>query len=222
MSDNTNPNAGEGNQDQAQAAGAQAQTTTPDAQGQQADAQQQNQQPFRSFASQDELNTFMQDRVGRAEKSALNTAAKAAGYESWEEMQTQVSAIRKALGQPGAEQSQAAADGGQQQAAPDPALQRLQLVLQVGQQKNLPAALISRLQGGTLEEMQADADALLALMGGQQSQQTQRPPGPGIPNAPGEHQQVTFTRAQLQNPEFVRKNADAIQRAAAEGRIVDN
>lgn len=219
MSENTNPNAGEGGQDQAQAAGAQAQTTIPAAQGQQADTQQQSQQPFRSFASQDELNTFMQDRVKRAETSALTTAAKAAGYESWEKMQEQVSAIRKALGQPGAEQSQAAASGGQQQ-APDPTLQRLQLALQVGQQKNLPAALINRLQGATLEEMQADADALLALMGGQQ--QTQRPPGPGIPNAPGDQQQVTFTRAQIQNPEFVRKNADAIRRAAAEGRIVDN
>jgi len=41
------------------------------------------------------------------------------------------------------------------------------LRLQVASKKNLPGPLADRLRGGTLEEMEADADALLAGLSGQ-------------------------------------------------------
>lgn len=87
------------------------------------------------------------------------------------------------------------------------------MALQVGAELNLPAALIARLQGDTLEAMKADAQNLLSLMGSGTR-------GPGIPPVPGGNPPVTITTAQLQDPKWVREHQAEIQLASREGRIV--
>lgn len=89
-------------------------------------------------------------------------------------------------------------------------LKTSQTRLEVAMAKGLPPALAARLVGATREEMEADADALLALV------KTNTPTPPGVPPAPnrkpgGEE----FTPAQLADPEFVRKNATRIFNGAA-------
>lgn len=95
---------------------------------------------------------------------------------------------------------------------------RLTMALQVGAKLNLPVALISRLQGSTPEEMEADAQTLLGVMGSGATVAR----GPGVPAVPAGGQPLTITRTQMQDPKFVRENADAIRRAKAEGRIVNS
>ncbi len=88
------------------------------------------------------------------------------------------------------------------------------MAIQAGTKLNLPTALVLRLQGSTVAEMEADAQSLLGLM--------TAPRGPGIPNVPTQNQPVTFTKAQLQDAKFVREHKDEILRAGREGRIVDS
>lgn len=171
--------------------------------------------PFATFPDADSFNRRMQ----READKRMNEAVKAAGFDSWEQMNERLTAIQNAVN-PQTQTGAVNSDRGQSGSGDGP---NLQMALQVAQEKNLPVALISRLQGGTKEEMAADADALLALVGASASSPPSPPAGPGIPNAPtGDSQAVTFTRAQLQDPAFVRENAAAIRQAASDGRIVDS
>lgn len=210
MSDQTTTNASTGS-----AAG----STAPNAGagqdgGQQNDAQPagQSKQAFRTFASQDELDDFVSDRARRAERSALNREAKELGFANWQELSTKLGAQRQgAEGKPNQQPDK------QQPAQTGPSeVERLRMALNVGQKLNLPAALVGRLQGTTLEEMEADAQALMGLFTAGQAR------APGILPAPQTNQPATFTRQQLQDPEFVRKNKDAILEASRQGRIVNS
>lgn len=93
------------------------------------------------------------------------------------------------------------------------------MAIKVGSELNLPVALVGRLQGDTEEAMKADAQTLLGLMDGNRPGNAH---APGIPPVPQAGQQITFTRTQLQDAKFVRANAEAIRKAAAEGRIVNS
>lgn len=179
-------------------------------------------QPFRTFASQEDLDKFVAKSKRQAERKALNDQAKALGYEDWEEMSEALQPLRRAgsaasgdapatTPTPGPEGTTAAAPTAAAQ--PDEA-SRLRMALQVGTKLNLPTALVGRLMGATAEEMEADAQALLGLM--------TTPRGPGIPPAVQQGQPVTFTRKQLQDPAFVREHIKEIQQASREGRIVDS
>ncbi|MFN8493127.1 MAG: hypothetical protein U0350_36325 [Caldilineaceae bacterium] len=176
--------------------------------------------PFRVFNSQAELDEFMTKSKRQAERRALNAKAKELGFEDWEDAQEAMAALRQpvtpkqdvpgnAQEVPEATPATTSTQTGSSEA------QRLKMALSVASDLNLPTALVARLQGDTPDEMKADGERLLALF-----QQPVR--GPGIPSAPKQNQAVTFTRAQLQNPEFVRQNKDAILQASREGRIVDS
>lgn len=180
----------------------QQQTPNAGAQAQAAGEQPEEQEPFATFDTAESFNK----RLERDAKKRMNKQAQELGFDSWEQMQTVFSARRQG-------------DGEQPQAAPaaDNRAERLQMALQVGQELNLPVALINRLQGDDIEAMRADAETLQGLFQPQQQQA-----GPGIPPAPQSEQRATFTRAQLQNPQFVRENKEAIMQAAREGRIVDS
>ncbi|MGB5050248.1 MAG: hypothetical protein WBO46_15000 [Caldilineaceae bacterium] len=174
-------------------------------------------EPFATFPDADSLNK----RLQREARKRMNASAKELGYDDWEHMQSELAAQRQA-----ASPAPADGDGGDTPAEDPPTQQpptptgqdeaaRLRMALQVGTEKNLPPALIARLQGATAEEMAADADSLMAVMA------TGQPRTPGIPGVPRNEQTATFTRAQLQDPAFVREHAADIQRASREGRIVD-
>lgn len=146
----------------------------------------------------------------------MNTFAKQAGFDDWAHLSETLTTLRQGASgqatQPGAQPQPEQGTPAQQ--SPNDA-DRLRMAIQVGARLNLPAALVSRLQGDTAEAMEADAQQLLGLMG-------TGTPRAGIPPAPQSQQPTTFTRQQLQDPAFVRANADAIRRAAAEGRIVNS
>ncbi len=167
------------------------------------------------FASFPDAQTFNK-RMEREARKRQNQAAQELGFDDWQHMQTDLAAQRQAA-TPDPE-TPPTPDAPQQPVSPpsqpDEA-KRLRMALSVAQELNLPAALIGRLQGETVEAMTADAQSLVALM--QQSQGRT----PGIPSAPQGGQPVTFSRAQMSDPAFVRQHADEIQRAAREGRIVN-
>lgn len=190
-------------------------TPAPQAQGQQPAAETPA-QPYRAFASQDELDGFVKSAKSQAERAAVRKLAKDMGFEDADEMRETLQGLRRAQG--GEQPAQPGAEPPTQTAQPNADAARLQLALKVGAELNLPAALIGRLQGETEEAMKADAEALQALMGGG----TPASRGPGIPPVPAGNQPVTFTRAQLGNAKFVRENAEAIRQAAAQGRIVNS
>lgn len=200
--------------------------TTPPAQaapqtpGQPPAAEAQPQQPYRVFADQAELDGFVKSAKSQAERAGVRKLAKDMGFEDADEMRETLQALRRAQGgNPDGQPATPGADAPPATAAPSPASNqgaRLQMALEVGAKLNLPAALIARLQGDSVEAMEADAQTLLGLMGSN----TQR--GPTIPPVPAGGQPVTYTRAQLQDPAFVRANMDAIRKAAAEGRIASS
>lgn len=181
-----------------------------------AEPTQQTQEPYRAFASQDELDTFVKGAKSQAERSAVRKLAKDMGFEDADEMREALASLRQAQG--GQQPAQPGAESPAQTAQPNADATRLSMALKVGAELNLPAALISRLQGDSEEAMKADAEALIGLMGSG----TPASRGPGIPPVPAGNQPVTFTRAQLGNAKFVRENADAIRQAAAQGRIVNS
>lgn len=195
----------------------------PPAQAAQAQpAAEQATQPFRAFANQKELDEFVKGSKSQAGRAALKKLATDLGFEDADEMREALQTLRQAQG--GAQpltptepfDSAQGKPGAQAPTTQVDQASRLQMALTVGAKLNLPAALIGRLQGSTPDEMEADAQTLLALMGST----TRQPPGPGIPPPPGGNPPVTFTRAQLQDAKFVREHAAEIQAAAREGRIV--
>ena len=182
------------------------QVTTPNAEGQQAEQNQSNQQPAQSaqptqpFAIFPDSTSF-NARLDREVRKTQEKFAKDLGYDSFDAMKS-VIPQRQQPTQPA------------QSAQPD---NRLQTALSVAVEMNLPSNLVGRLQGNTPEEMKADAESLIKLLGGAQ----QQPAKPTIPSAPtGSGQPVTFTRAQMRNPAFVGENQAAIMQAAREGRIL--
>lgn len=180
--------------------------------------QQQQPQPYATFPDAKTFETRMQ----REARKLMNQRAREAGYEDWDDMQA---ALPPDKGGGAGTQTAGGKQPGKDKGA-DGSIEadRLRMALTVGAKLNLPAALVSRLQGSTPEEMEADAQALLGLMtpqGGQGQQGGQRQPGiPLVQN--NQNQPTTFTRAQLRDAEFVRKNADAIRQAHREGRIVNS
>ena len=170
-------------------------------------------EPFAVFPDAKSLN----QRLQREAKKRMNESARELGYDDWEHMQSELAGQRQTPSPGNGEQAPEAeppAATPPKLSAPDEAA-RLRMALAVATEKNLPATLIARLQGATPEEMAADADQLLGLLA------AGTPRGPGIPPVPQNNQTTTFTRAQLRDPAFVRANAEAIQRASREGRIVD-
>lgn len=189
--------------------------------GQQAGDQQQESQPFRSFKDQAELDEFMQDRVQRAKRSALNEQAKALGYKNWSHMKALLQVINEDDENGDDGEADGEPDAAGQQASQQPGTganeaERLRLAIKVAGELNLPPQLVDRLQGSTEDEMKADAENLLQLV------RSNQPRGPGIPPAPRQGQPATFTRAQLQDAKFVREHKDEIMQAAREGRIVES
>lgn len=186
-------------------------------------------EPYRTFATQKELEDFFVDRAKRAERSGVRQLAKEFGFEDVDDFRDAVRTLRGP--------NSGAANGGQQQpgsqnpqsqpaGAPGP---DLAMAIRVAAKLNLPATLIPRLQGGTDEEMEADAQSLMALMGQNGSAATPAQPlpnaqrAPGIPPVPPTNQPVTLTRSFLrQNPQWVRANRAAVEAAQREGRIVDS
>jgi len=81
------------------------------------------------------------------------------------------------------------------------------LRLEVALEKGLPADLVDRLKGDTREDLEADADSLLELLG--------KPPGPGNPpkGKGGKPQKVDLSDL---TPEQIRKNSDKIMQATRE------
>ena len=197
------PDGGEGQTPDVQQGQAdpQGSAAAPDAGGQ----SQQAGQPFAVFPDAESFNR----RLARETRKRLDTEAQAAGFETWQAL---LDSRAPAPAQP---ESQAGDQSPPAQPeSPDEAA-RLRLSIVVGGDKGLPPALLSRLVGNTREELEADADRLLAVVQASTSR------GPGIPRAPQGEQTTTFTRAQLQNPAFVREHAAEIQQAAREGRIAD-
>lgn len=178
----------------------------------------QTQEPYRSFASEGDLNNFVAERVKRAERSALKKLAADLGFEDADELRDALQPLRRTAGggntNAPATPTQPTAQGPSDSA-------RLSMALKVGAELNLPASLIARLQGDTEEAMKADAQALLGLMDGNRPGAT-APRAPGIPPVPQVGQPVTFTRTQLQDAKFVREHANEIRQAAAQGRIVNS
>jgi hypothetical protein len=172
-------------------------------------------QPYRTFADQAELDSFVKSSKGQAERAAIRKLAKELGFEDADEMRESLQTLRQAQGG-GASASPTTPDTTTQAttpAGPSPTEARLTMALQVGAKLNLPAALIARLQGDTLEAMEADAQQLVGLMGTGAR-------GPGIPPVPEGNRPVTITTAQLQDPKWVREHQAEIQLASREGRIV--
>lgn len=175
-------------------------TNSPNVEGQTTEPQKTN-QPFAIFPDA----ASFKERVNREARQQQEKFAKDMGFDSSEAMRTALKA--QSSGQKKTED---------QPTQPNEA-DRFRLMLQVGAEINLPAALISRLQGNTAEELKADAEQLQALF---QTNQQQQQSKTGIPNAPaGKNTPVTFTRDQLKDPAFVRANQAAILQASREGRI---
>lgn len=183
-------------------------------------------EPYRVFNTEADVTQFVQGRVVQAKRAAVREFAKEFGYEDPEDLKDAIRAIRDANG--------GAAQGGSQSQpgeAPAPSQgpnegQRLTMAVGVATKLGLPAALIPRLQGSTVEEMEADAQALTALLGagnGAAAPTAPPPRAPGIPPAPGNTQPVTLTRSWLQaNPKWVRDNRQVVERAYKEGRVVES
>lgn len=164
-------------------------------------------------------------RIRRDAKRQLNEQAKSLGFDSWAELSESLAALRPAASPPAAQapstpSAQPATPPGRDPAAPTPTPAAevhpvdLTLAIQAAVKIGLPVALVPRLRGATLDELEADGRALLALV--------QTPGTPGIPPATTPTSPVTFTRSQLKDAKFVRDNRDAILAAGAEGRIVNN
>lgn len=167
--------------------------------------------PFAVFNDGDSFNK----RMDREARSRMNAAAKKAGFDSWEQMTERTTAIQQAVNPQAQTDANADSDRGQSGSGDGP---NLQMALQVAQEMNLPVGMIQFLSGGDEGAMKKQAETLLGFSAAPH----QPPAGPSIPNAPTGNQAVTFTRSQLQDPAFVRENADAIRQAAANGRIVDS
>ena len=219
MSDNTNPtNPTETNQTPDGGAGQTPDAApTPDAGAENPQAGQQPGQgePFAVFPDAESFNR----RLQRETRRSLDQHAQAAGFDNWQAMLDSRNTPPPAAEsdeqpdtEPAGEQPTASS---QQPAASLDEAARLRMAIEVGGDKGLPPALLSRLQGTTREELEADADRLLQVV------QAGQPRPPGIPGVPRNEQTTTFTRAQLRDPAFVREHATEIQRAAREGRIVD-
>jgi hypothetical protein len=85
------------------------------------------------------------------------------------------------------------------------------LRLEVATRHNLPLDLATRLQGKDADELAADAAKLAELV---------KPAAPGVPPAPGRSGPTAgFTREQLNDPAFIRKNVDRIMDAARKGEL---
>ncbi len=168
-------------------------------------------EPYRTFATEADLNRFMGDRAKRAERSALNRVARENGFEDWQDMNDALATIRRTP-----ENAAAAQPTTPEGSQPPDAAARLNLALSVAEAKGLPVTLVTRLQGNTKEDMEADADRLLALITASGGAVGHR----GVPGAPQGQQPVTFTQAQLSDPKFVREHQTEIRQAYAEGRIV--
>jgi hypothetical protein len=164
-------------------------------------------QPFATFPDAKSFNS----KVSREARKLMNAQAKEAGFEDWADMQDSVAATRQP---PAATPTPDAAPATPATPAQPDEASRLRMALQVGAELNLHPALVGRLQGATREEMTADAQALLGLM--------TAPRGPGIPPVVQQNQPVTFTKAQLQDPKYVREHQAEIMQAAREGRIRDS
>lgn len=96
--------------------------------------------------------------------------------------------------------------------------QRSALAVKIAKDVGLPDGMSARLVGEDEAALKADAEALLASLGGRKSAPDidSRQGGSGTPAAP------TFTRSQMRDPEFYQKNRDAIMSAFASGRIVED
>lgn len=175
-------------------------------------------QPFRAFASQAELDDFVKGSKSQAERAAIRKLAKDLGFEDAEEMRQALQSLRQGQGGDGPAPSPSTPEttATTTTAEGPSASARLAMAIKVGAEMNLPAALINRLQGDTEEEMRADAQQLLGMVGSGATR------GPGIPPVPAGNSPVTFTRTQLQDAKFVRANAAAIRQAHAQGRIVNS
>lgn len=172
--------------------------------------------PYRAFADQAELDSFVKSSKSQAERAAIRKLAKDMGFEDVDEMRESLQALRQAQGGGAAASPAATPETPGSPATNQPDAVRLQMALTVAAKLNLPVALVGRLQGGTEAEMEADAQTLLGLMGSGATPARV----PGIPPVPAGNQPVTFTQTQLQDPKFVRANSEAIRKAAAEGRLV--
>lgn len=174
--------------------------------GQQPQQSNQQPEPFAVFENADAFNK----RMAREARKLMDKNARDLGFDGWEQMQNvfgqrQPSTPADAGTQPGAVQATQGANEAQ----------RLRMAIQVGAELNVPPALISRLQGDTLEEMQQDARNLMLLM---PAGPAPARAGPGIPPVQSGNQgQVGFTEQQLSNPDFVRKNTAQILEAARAG-----
>lgn len=207
---NETPNAGAGQTAEQPNAG----------QGQQPEQAGQEQAPFATFPTE----AAFKQRLNRDTRRQMNAFAKEQGFDDWQHLSDTLGTLRQQASGQG-QQAQAAQQpeqGDTTQPAAQPAglsdADRLRMAIQVSAKLNLPAALVGRLQGDTLEAMEADAQQLVGLM-----QQPGAPwARPGIPGAPQTEQRATFTRAQLQDPAFVRAHQAEIMQASREGRIVDS
>ena len=158
-------------------------------------------------------------RLQRDTRKSLDAQAVELGFDTWQAfLDSRTAATPPASAQPPEPETPPAEPEPDATPATPPALDeaaRLRLAIEIGGDKGLHPALLSRLQGNTRAELEADADRLAQVV-------QRAPAGPGIPPAPRNGQTVTFTRAQLRDPAFVREHAADIQRAASEGRIVDS
>ena len=94
-----------------------------------------------------------------------------------------------------------------------------ELKRQAAKKAGLPDDLAGRLSGGTLEELEADAEELAKAMPVTQTGNSQRATQGAGSTANPAASSGTFTRAQLADPRFYAANKDAIFLALREGRI---
>ena len=183
-------------------------------------------EPFRTFATQQELEGFIEGRANRAKRSGVRELAREFGFEDVDDFRDAIRAIRGPNGS-------GAPDGGQHQPGhtasqqPGPAAgPDLAMAIQVAADLGLPAALALRLRGSNKEEMVTDAQSLLALMAANgsaaQTVPSAQPRAPGIPSVPSGGQQQTISRSWMAaNPKWVRDNREIVEAASREGRIVN-
>lgn len=205
-------------------------TNTPAGQPQAPNAQPQTPaagEPYRVFATQAELDTFMVDRANRAKKAGIKELAKELGFEDVDDFRDAIRSIRGPNG--GAASGSQNQPGGQspQQAPAGHSGADLGVKLKVAAKMGLPADLVYRLVGETEEELEADAQSLLTRLNGQNggaaTTAPTTPKGPGIPPTTPNNPPVTLTRSFLAaNPAWVRANRAQVEAAAREGRIVDS
>jgi hypothetical protein len=189
-----------------------AQAETPDA-GATPAGQSTTEHPFAVFPTPESF----QKRLDREARQRLDGHAQELGFENWQaylDSRNQEPEPPQAGAQADTAPEPGQPDGEQPAATLDEAA-RLRLAIEIGGDRGLPPALLTRLQGNSREELEADADRLLSVV-------QSGPRGPGVPRVrQSGNQSTTFTRSQMQDPAFVRANAQEIQRAAREGRIVD-